>query len=91
MREKLIEVVGQAIRYAIDNCKSTKPGALLETQDVADHLIANGVTIPVRCEECKQEQKCLMCIEITGNTPLTTSSRHIDFCSYGERRNNGKS
>ena len=43
----------------------------------------------VRCKDCKHEKKCLMCVEIIGDTPLTTSSRHIDFCSYGERKDNG--
>ena len=42
----------------------------------------------VKCKNCEYEKKCLMCIELIGDTPITTSSRHIDFCSYGERKDN---
>lgn len=42
MREKLIELLKECFdtgRYSFD--------------DIADHLIANGVTITVRCKDCK--------------------------------------
>jgi hypothetical protein len=76
MREKLIELLIAA-------------QDLITLSRKADFLIANDVVPVVRCKDCKHEQKCLMCIEVVGDTPLTTSSRHIDFCSYGERKDNG--
>ena len=44
MREKLIEL--------LRNCPyRPRPNMMWEL--IADHLIANGVTIPVRCKDCK--------------------------------------
>ena len=43
MREKLIEL----IQSAVGGC------ATYWASLIADHLIANGVTIPVRCKDCK--------------------------------------
>jgi hypothetical protein len=43
-REKLVELLNKAIRYAINNCKNKDPRAILDTPDVADYLLANGVT-----------------------------------------------
>ena len=63
-------------------------------EKIADHLIANGVTIPVRCEDCKRYHtmspyggviyKFPICQEFRCNTKTT------DFCSYGERKDNEK-
>jgi hypothetical protein len=44
-REKLVELLNKAIRYAINNCKNKDPKAILDTPDVADYLLANGVTV----------------------------------------------
>jgi hypothetical protein len=44
-REKLVELLNKAIRYAINNCKNKDPRAILDTPDVADYLLANGVTV----------------------------------------------
>ena len=78
MREKLIELL-RYVQYL---------GGLEEK--IADHLIANGVTIPVRCKECKHNEDCIRRIQFWGRNPvleLNTSEYHpIDFCSYGERR-----
>ena len=48
----------------------------------ADYLIENGVTIPVRCNDCKNyyTHTCPM-LAYTGMKP-------DDYCSYGERRTN---
>lgn len=51
-------------------------------EQIADYLIANGVTIPVRCRDCTMkgdEEEC----------PLLSMAQYtedMDFCSYGERR-----
>lgn len=44
-REKLVELLNKAIRYAINNCKNKDPKAILDTPDVADYLLAHGVTV----------------------------------------------
>lgn len=56
-----------------------------------EYLIANGVTIPVRCKDCKHWKKCessligeVMCC--TGQGSVYIQKGADDFCSYGERR-----
>lgn len=46
-REKLIELLDKAFLESDSNY------GMPSTSQVSDHLIANGVTIPVRCGECK--------------------------------------
>ena len=92
MREKLIELVSNM---------RTKITAWHTAEDIADHLIANGVTIPVRCKDCKHwHEETGWCdhhswfIEEDGepchpwesnNWKMTNED---DFCSYGERKDN---
>lgn len=52
MREKLIELIGQAQDCGCDVTDVVEMN-YVENDALADHLIANGVTIPVRCKECK--------------------------------------
>lgn len=75
MREKLIELLFNV------------PGYLMGTAELADYLIANGVTIPVRCKDCKHfdPEKALRpggiwCV-YWGTDPDPD-----DFCCKGERR-----
>ena len=82
MREKLIELV--------KNVRS-KITAWHTAEDIADMLIANGVTIPVRCKDCRYyipkvdgSVGFCKCGEVCGY--LTTMRVADDFCSYGERR-----
>ena len=74
MREKLIELLSE-VQYL---------GGLEEK--IADHLIANGVTIPVRCKECKYRRGDFfggfVCRLHKGLAMVTDES----FCSRGERR-----
>ena len=76
-REKLIEALRAIAR---ENCFGS-------IEKIADHLIANGVTIPVRCKDCKHMS------EYRGETlcdnPMGIFGRNTadDFCSHGERRN----
>lgn len=74
MCEKLIELISQ-IQYM----------GGLESR-LAEHLIANGVTIPVRCKDCKHRMYsdfdgCYVCHHGGFNA---INPDH--FCSYGERR-----
>jgi predicted nucleic acid binding AN1-type Zn finger protein len=64
MREKLIELLMQA------KIGWTKA-------ELADHLIANGVTIPTRCKDCTKEW-CYLRQELGPE----------GFCSGGERNTN---
>ena len=80
MKEKLIELLdGMAVMMEWQNSDA-----------LADHLIANGVTIPVRCKDCKHNEDCIRRIQFWGRNPVlelnTTEYHPIDFCSYGERR-----
>ena len=91
MREKLIELLCKAHNAVTDKSLENDSefgmtyAEQLETE--ADSLIANGVTIPVRCKDCKgwvgeikrPEGRCLCQRRswwVFGD----------DYCSYGERR-----
>lgn len=77
MREKLIELLE-------DICEKYAP---CEMNTVADQLVANGVTIPVRCKDCKY-------LDMSGDDERGDCkifdewfTRTMDcFCPYGERR-----
>ena len=103
MREKLIEILCSAY-IPITNGNVTVGEfsiAIDEAEVLADHLIANGVTIPVRCKECKhwiaedlerckalKQEPYGLCLK---HRCLPLAGYHEyrnqdDFCSYGERR-----
>ena len=83
MAEKLEELISQ-IQYM----------GGLESR-LAEHLIANGVTIPVRCKDCsywdEYHEGSLdgpgtgmgVCLE---GSNWIDGKRADDFCSYGERK-----
>lgn len=93
-REKLIELLGDVQSFG---CKHTyeetaSSMGFRENDEVANHLIANGVKIPVLCKECKH-----WCHMEDGFGDCTNGRFHIDghadssmkaegFCSCGERR-----
>ena len=96
MREKLIELLEGSLRYAGDVCGETgdcskcqydKYGANCGYAIRADYFIANGVTIPVRCKDCRKispsvtpVKNAVWCREFRAYMPCD------GFCSYGERR-----
>ena len=86
MCEKLIELVCDAIEDGcIGHCNHPP---CYQVERVVNHLIANGVTIPVRCGECKHfggHGVCHCHAADENGTPIFV--REDDFCSYGERRN----
>lgn len=62
-------------------------GAEVSDMNLADHLIANGVTIPVRCKDCKWYNRKG---GVAGQKTIICSYQPKDFfCAYGERRDNG--
>jgi hypothetical protein len=87
-REKLIGVLrlGASQAYSLD----TKE----DCEELADHLISEGVTIPVRCGECKhnysnwehEENDVTDYSDITCDYFMTDGMDREDFCSYGERK-----
>lgn len=93
-REKLIELLDSAdlrcIKAMCHSCghydsplNNNKQSLCVECR-VADHLISNGVTIPVRCKDCRfyndDGEYCGMWGEV----------RHPEhFCAEGEREDNG--
>jgi hypothetical protein len=84
MREKLIEILSVPIY----------PHELVDPiEAVADYLIDNGVTIPVRCKDCKKRFVPFECGLWQGmvNGNHWFLSKDDDFwCAYGERRTDDK-
>ena len=76
MREKLIELV---LRMDITD----------NAGNIVDFLIANGVTIPVRCKDCIHYDFGV-CLKIYSDGAVSQyawqARKEDDFCSYGERR-----
>ena len=103
MREKLIELLKETpiaeINGHIAEAKVCFVSHVFES--FADHLIANGVTIPVRCKECKHrgDYGCPMYHEeyIEWDDDEYHEREIIDhdrtrddgFCDLGERRTDG--
>ena len=86
MREKLIELLRE-VQYQ-GNAVHGYQDKYIQNSELADHLIANGVTIPVRCKECKS--LCRNYAHMRKHCGLTGQLvDDDDFCSYGERRNDG--
>ena len=73
MREKMIELLMQK-GFGVE-------GATI----AADHLIENGVTIPVYCKECVHRKE-RVCFNPYAGMWVGVELKDSDFCSYGERR-----
>ncbi len=74
MREKLIKI----LRVPIFPHELVDP-----TEAVADYLLDNDVIPVVRCKDCKRMNEDKICVAWEGFV------REDDFCSYGERKDNG--
>ena len=75
-RKKLIELLD---RFVYDEWYGN--------DDIADKLISNGVTVVVRCKDCKwlyDEMDYYCCRSHRGLVMICENS----FCSYGERKEN---
>ena len=86
MREKLIEILTSF--YGVDPMYFG-----VEAQAIADHLIANGVEIPVHCCDCAS---CKVIRDNVGAGHWHCKKMYgfpevdpTDFCSRGERRSDG--
>lgn len=75
-REKLIGLLNQNCGYVEE-----QPAEIL-----ADYLIANGVTIPVRCDECKYYNRDKdMC-----SRQVCMSTHKNGFCDFGKAKEDTK-
>lgn len=92
MREKLIELLKEADRKAFETMESRPLAHPFEVWDIeADHLITNGVVVPVRCKDCKHWAD-----GVAGCTDHVKCCKigyymigENGYCVYGERRNDG--
>ena len=104
MREKLIELHKALCKSLHCNYDEFQCAMTIDTLITAENMVANGVTIPVRCKDCKhymaeEKERC----EALRATPYGLCLKHRclplagyheyrnhdDFCSYGERRSDG--
>lgn len=87
MREKLIDLIYDAL-YSHSWDFGDNPNG----EAMADILIANGVTIPVRCKDCKHwKNEINGCTEDKRFCDIGFYMVHKDgFCSYGERKDECK-
>lgn len=90
MREKLIEILRVPIY----------PHELVDPiEAVADYLIDSGVTIPVRCKDCKYAENMMPIGNGNGylmgdctlrkEDDIIVTAWEDEFCSYGERKGDG--
>ena len=96
MRKKLIELLSEDVvefcnvDIIAGHCKIR--AITFNVDNFADHLIANGVTIPVRCKDCKHYDNtegihwCHLNSKF-GKFAMDWHSFPEDgFCSYGEKQ-----
>lgn len=80
----IFETLKKIIQSAVNGCAPYWAGL------IADRLIANGVTIPVRCGKCKyyrpETSSCRVRFD-RDKEELAVSPN--GFCSDGERKDNG--
>jgi hypothetical protein len=82
MREKLIELIIDSPGLEVLFCTEE------EFAKNADWLIARGVTIPVRCQDCKHwKNEINGCTEDKRFCDIGFYMVHKDgYCSFGERK-----
>ena len=87
MREKLIELLDdiqmRGETYTDYEIYGMRLPNTISNEEVADHLISNGVTITVRCKECKKQEIC----RATNIWAVAPGDEW--FCADGERKDNG--
>jgi hypothetical protein len=98
MREKLIELLRcedrcpESLEHCGEDCPYfdiSKAYCCDEDTATADMLIANGVTIPVRCKECKGwcSEEIAKHYGVDRYCTMTMMPTNADdYCSCGERR-----
>ena len=77
MREKLIELLMDAMPSCYSDTFASQ---------IADNLIANGVTIPVRCKDCKHCAFGYIRSYLGWCSEWKEHVKASGFCHKGERR-----
>jgi hypothetical protein len=82
VKEKLVELLD---RFVYDDWYSS--------EEIADSLIANGVTVAVRCSECiysdmGEHEFCNQSIshEKWNGSYFECKEHDLEYCSYGKRK-----
>ena len=90
VKEKLVELLCEAHNKAIDAEAFADASYAQQIEMEADYLIANGVSIPIRCKDCNHWLK-----DVPGCTDAIGRCRFgnymvgaAGYCVYGERRTN---
>ena len=88
MREKLIEVIHDfSVPIESGGCTIGEYIVPYSIQEqIADHLIANGVTIPVRCKDCKRMEKTPYGLRLCHVWDGINGMGDEGYCNYGERK-----
>ena len=73
-KERLVGFLDEAVLNSDDNY------GMPNTEQCADYLLANGVKIPVRCEECVLRNNC-----IPGDSMMICGIKE-GYCAAGKRR-----
>lgn len=76
MREKLIELLMQDPELFFDRMGES------DYENLADYLIANGVIIPVKCDECKYYS---IDKDMCGRQVCMSTHRN-GFCDFGKTK-----
>lgn len=83
MKEKLIELL-KLVPPVNNNSEVGENFRNCALEKIADHFIEEGVTIPVRCKDCKHREKMWgeWCCGVYDDCTVDDNS----FCSYGEKK-----
>ena len=73
------ERLAELIQNSVGGC------ARYWAEHIAEHLVANGVTVPVKCRECTFWDADRRCNGIENGLTVEYTCGN-DFCSYGKRR-----
>ena len=90
-REKLIELIKEANLSMWG--RSGISSAAERRAYLADYLISKGVTIPVRCGECRyryEPVKCSLFVDMADGVPWFRDHGEDFFCEWGERKEDGQ-
>ena len=75
-----------AIKAYAETIKSDK-----DTKAIAEFILAEvpsaDVVEVVRCKDCKHKEHCFSMVHMFEENERDSVNRDIDYCSYGERKN----
>lgn len=88
MSEKLIKLLNEVQDYGTKNTYGERSITVESkgNKTIADFLVANGVTIPVRCKDCKYMEKTPDGLRWCDVWSGINGMGDEGFCNYGERK-----